>query len=74
MLSQRLSCRTSEEYYKFPSITKVFVEFAKAKLPKQVFTTLTLLSNTSTQPHRDFHHAPVENSVIALGGFRQGGI
>ena len=59
---------------RFPLTTKVLVQFAKAKLPNQVFTTLTLFSNTSTQPHRDFCNAPVENSVISLGGFRQGGI
>ena len=59
---------------RFPLTTNVLVQFAKAKLPNQVFTTLTLFSNTSNQPHRDFHNAPVENSVISLGGFRQGGI
>ena len=59
---------------RFPLTTKVLVQFAKAKLPNQVFATLTLFSNTSTQPHRDFHNAPIENSVISLGGFRQGGI
>ena len=59
---------------RFPFTTEVLVQFAKAKLPKQVRATLTLFSNTSTQPRRDFHNAPAENSVISLGGFRQGGI
>ena len=34
------------------------------------FPLTTLFSNTSAQPHRDFHNAPVENSVVPLGGFR----
>ena len=59
---------------RFPLTTPVLVEFAKAKLPKQGFNTLSLLSNTSTQPNRDFHNAPKENSVISWCAFSQGGL
>ena len=59
---------------RFPLATKVLVQFAKAKMPNQVFTTLTLFSNTSTQLHRDLRNARTENSMISLGGFCQGGV